>query len=129
MYNTDNNVYPETWYGAGYQKGLIRLTTPIAYLTSLPNDIFGNRRVYIGPNSQPMYIWNNRTGEAWYFYWGGQWGIIQSLGPMGPNYPGSPAEYWTISNLEYDPTNGIMSPGRIERFVPGGLKLEDTLPK
>ena len=128
-YSVDENAYPDTWFGFGTgTMGLIRLTTPIAYITSIPNDIFGNKSIYTGPTGTPCYIWNNRTGDAWYVYWGDRWGIIQSLGPQGAGWSGNGSVYWAMSNMEYDPTNGTVSAGRIQRLVPGSLKLEDTLP-
>lgn len=122
-YFTDNGKYPEDYaeirpvgtHGQG------RLTTPIAYLTSIPLDVFGG------------YI-DDETGKRVVVYTLGtapdesptRW-MLASSGPNGIDetspafeYPGySPQIFDNPSSgyryMRYDPTNGTVSPGDIIR--------------
>ena len=116
-YFVDANRYPP-----GHRSAAI--TSPISYLTSMPIDVFGKKEIYQDAITQlPLYHWTNRTGNNFGRYTGA-WGVLQSWGPVGPSLNASTASaYWARTNeMEYDPTNGTVSDGRIVRFIPGNLK-------
>ena len=95
------------------------LTTPIAYISSFPLDVFTQATYRWGkPGAYWWYNWFERYGRPmkfsdpaypWFYGQEYQWGIWC----MGPD---------TIANgyLYYDPTNGTVSPGDIIRMGPGG---------
>jgi prepilin-type N-terminal cleavage/methylation domain-containing protein len=106
MYRVDNNVAPANLPNGDAP---FTLTTPLAYITSIPRDVFrtddpagpqplsyDNVRVYVDantPNWPPTDL--NRYGD-WRFY---------SFGPQREDIPYIP----------YDPTNGTVSFGAILR--------------
>lgn len=123
-YHVDNKLYPEDYaeyrpQGAGY--GMGRLTSPIAYISSIPLDPFKgyiddqNGRLIVSytlgtaPDDQPS-----------------RW-MLTSAGPNQVDetspafeYPGYSADIFDnpasgFSYLRYDPTNGTVSPGDIIR--------------
>lgn len=127
-YAVDNGRYPVDWdnnFAAGEvtQIGLITVTTPIAYITSFPLDVFS---VMKNPNSNE-YQPNFEIASCEYAY------CIYSL---GPNYveefdgndawpdgvidaqPGRKGEMYTgtINMRPFDPTNGVVSDGDIHRL-------------
>ncbi len=122
QYRLDNNAYPSYSPGiSGRMTRLIRLTTPTAYLSSLPYDQFRPRDL------------TSREGDV-YPYWpveiadekrtsGGfahmprvrdAKGTFILLG-AGPNglYEPSTAEGALGIHMEYDPSNGLVSIGDI----------------
>jgi len=123
-------VYPDNWCLAGQ----IFLTTPIAYMSSLPPDPFATQ----DPNWKGMW-WENDANRRRFIpdtegidlgtpgdigYYGGltvnghsrwDWALI-SYGPdmkTNNNLPGSQPFF-----MEYDPTNGTVSWGDIHRVGP-----------
>jgi type II secretion system protein G len=137
-YFVDNNHYPETcdFSLVPNSRGLVRVTTPIAYLASLPLDVFGKPTWYVHPvTKQPIYIWIRRDGRLESMpagLYNAEWGSLISWGPgAGP----APADYnagsayWSNSAVvEYDPTNGTISNGRIMRVVPGNKTWAEAFP-
>jgi type II secretory pathway pseudopilin PulG len=122
-YRVDNHAYPATWVTGipdgwplpwGYR--LVPLTTPIAYITSVPLDGFqipenihynyddtaSLRKVYSGSSGLPSY-WFVNGGELNTYEW-----QIVSKGPDRTLGWGEP----------YDPSNGTISYGDIIRFGP-----------
>ncbi|MDX2175827.1 MAG: type II secretion system protein GspG [Candidatus Sumerlaeia bacterium] len=124
-YRVDENRYPNTRRGGNwllfYQR-LAFLTTPVAYITTLPQDPFADAGSTNNPQLAYDYldrpstlsllpaVWNPFPGngdaanKAW---------RILSLGPdqreslvLGPQ------------PVEYDPTNGTTSAGDIHRYGP-----------
>jgi len=144
-YSVDNNSYPvshrlsgETFTSSNYKSG--GMTTPIAYLTNTPVDIFGNvyfsDKVAVGltfnwnnrscndPYNDPSHVCNGNVDTNWNTQ--GQWGVLQSGGPASPTKSDSAAgqAYWDATSLSagevvYDPTNGTISFGRLVRVIPG----------
>lgn len=139
-YMVDNNVYPERYVDGmvlpalgtqAVQMG--RITTPIAYLSSLPQDIFAKNYQY--PNNaidywdsrqvrqfiasrwgRPVYNWAEEVPD---FGW-----LLVSAGPDGAigaptrhylDYPDQGDARGTLYGI-YDPTNGTVSFGNIFRF-------------
>ncbi len=74
--------------------GVPELTTPIAYLSTYPNDIF---RLRLGRSESLMYG-VCVSGSPYYYFW--------SLGPDQANQ---------MAVLLYDPTNGTASTGDLKR--------------
>ena len=126
MYYGDYNAYPpEYLMGIPYPetspdsirsvRSEAHLTTPIAYIASVPSDIFSNNWE---PSCYWYYNWLERYGKTinpstrepcpWYNVQAA-YGIMS----LGPDYLGS----WPVA---YDPTNGTISEGDIVRFGPGG---------
>ncbi len=129
----NNNKYPPEYHTVYqpptcYEKTQAHLTTPIAYITSIPKDTFASRR-------KPTWGWY--TDLYWYYNWLERYGhminvnkapystagqvpwydadtawMLTSLGPdLEPNFP-----------IPYDTTNGTVSVGDITRFGPGGQR-------
>ena len=126
-YYIDSNAYPpEYLFGFGYpeivrvQKSQSHLTTPIAYITSIPLDVFKPLRTEWEPSLYWYYNWLEREGDLinvntnyggicpWYNEPAG-W-VFTSL---GPDYD---ADFPRI----YDATNGTISDGDLSRLGPGG---------
>lgn len=124
-YRTDNNHYPETYVTTRWQR-FIMLTTPIAYISSVPRDPFN-----VVNDGDNLVDWNPRH----FFY---KMGATPLTGPSryalssnGPDldedsvpikaYPGFS---WTVflgndqdfDYMIYDPTNGSVSSGDIWRL-------------
>lgn len=147
-YIIDNNQYPETDLGIvplsqGYLS-YYRITTPIAYLTSIPSSPWSekygtegaanpkiaseiNGYLYVrrlnqqGTDDDPNYLTDRRV----YVFQGGlipsaqlrrgEW-LLKSVGPNNRDDRAAPPE--GLGNLArlYDPTNGTVSDGDIVQF-------------
>lgn len=97
------------------------ITTPIAYLTSIPNEVFSKGDV------QPYAYWSANLNDAMkfspiYFYLldekrtKGRWALF-SRGP-DVDYEAAIEEGGGGLLLHYDPTNGTVSNGDLMRFGP-----------
>lgn len=140
-YNVDHNAYPtyhytdtytSPWgpeiaftfggtgaYGTGNETpfdGNPQLTTPIAYITTLPLDPF-----FVGSGDAPpdaywfMYVnwpysFRNTTPSQWVLKAYGAWRL--SSGGPDKSRGNAPGDNW---NILYDPTNGTISLGQIHR--------------
>lgn len=130
-YRTDNDNYPEgydTWdISNPDREPLCVITTPIAYLTSVPRDIFFTGAGYI--DSQ-----YTKSGPKPYWYWGIprkdvnfglDGGMLRQcgwrLGSAGPDtrHGAGGTDIYEINWIDYDPTNGTISRGEIMRWGPG----------
>jgi len=138
-YRIDYNRYPS---GNWYHEPFNHLTTPVAYLSSVPVDVFFRDRSEddlpgIGSTwfwhldsyiygrwdlgaAIPWGTWNNRTyaenyrqGKIWFIVSRGPNRIFD--GVLNPSILQPP---YTLGETEYDPTNGSVSRGDIERFGP-----------
>jgi prepilin-type N-terminal cleavage/methylation domain-containing protein len=103
-----------------------RLTTPVAYLTALPRDLFpGTRTGLAARTAAPYFYMHNYACEYL--------GKTQAEGHVQAHFralTGSPrAVVWTVwcfgpdldddhGILLYDPTNGTLSDGDLQRFGP-----------
>ncbi len=122
-YYADNNAYPEDYaefeLAGGYGQG--RLTTPIAYISSVPRDVFGG---YIDSSNGKHIITYTLGTEPdanpsrWMLTSSGPNRIDECSPTFG--YPGyspdifdNPASGYLY--LRYDPTNGSVSAGDIIR--------------
>ena len=133
-YHVDNSEYPLTAetpalyptspfnrIGGGYYAYAGRLSTPIAYISSAPVDLFMNHR------PKP----DNSIGWEYYEYWsepscgfdmiditrGGNNSIKYVLWSWGPDQDAD-GFYAQDPRSVYDPTNGTISDGNIYRFGP-----------
>ncbi len=142
-YRIDNNGYP-TSYNRSPLKGSTLsqadrrlLTTPIAYLDSIPDDIFRKiaglaNAAYIlstaGYQADGKWSYNVHPRDAWMTF------------SFGPDNTNSTSGYrslpWVAQNesktppvagdgIRYDPTNGTVSDGDIYRFA-GQAKTRDN---
>ena len=117
-YAADNNAYPYCNPAAdhAYLTDISVLTTPIAYMTSLPQDVFMNteaeqrKRYY---RYYPIAYWRLFYPSLQLQEW--RW-IVMSNGPnLRPDISRENAEdaiagdFWML----YDPSNGTVSPGDI----------------
>ncbi|MEI7634933.1 MAG: prepilin-type N-terminal cleavage/methylation domain-containing protein [bacterium] len=148
FYNSIWNGGGKKWPGGGTMSQkevdnymvLQRITTPIAYMASTPNNVYGNHtfaNAYVGT---PAY-W-------WYVYWGAEWkqnmmdfypnnpkykdrGAIWSVSSTGPDRVDNLGGYLIfgeetlnattglgLAGCLYDPTNGTMSAGDVVRIGP-----------
>jgi prepilin-type N-terminal cleavage/methylation domain-containing protein len=113
---------------------LYALTTPVAYITSIPDNVFPNQ----------LWGLHGYPWEKWYQYWGKQWKedmisygapdtervwSITSVGPdrtdnggswliFGEDYVNSSFDPDLGYGCLYDPTNGTISAGDIVRMGP-----------
>lgn len=126
-YYVDNNAYPVP--GDAFYMGLdvnwdvrqMRMTTPIAYITSLPRDAFGSNHEH---NPHGLYDFEVHGGIQ------GNWFLQDPPGPIlnmpievyirswGPDQD---QEFppWSVTHSVYDPTNGTISRGDIWALLPG----------
>jgi type II secretory pathway pseudopilin PulG len=117
-YNVDNNAYSQPDYDNQHQPVFPHiLTTPIAYMTTLPCDTFSPD----GKQQFHYYTGLVESEDTTKPYW-----IIAGLGPdqkidievtrYNPQYPDWGERY--IIAKSYDPTNGTTSQGDIIRTGP-----------
>ena len=127
-YYVDESAYPLEYYrwgNPGTEQGrlakvYVNLTTPVAYMTSIPQDPFETSSA--NPTYYIYYNWLERTGRQVNivsdYHMDAPWfdryisGCVISLGPSR-FMPGS------YGIMVYDPTNGTISNGCITRLFPG----------
>ncbi len=124
-YRVDVNRYPEAAPGGfflPFGERLIPLTTPVAYITDVPDDVF---RQVLRPDDPAFDYIDYETTKIFVF-----------LRPIWEPFPGFPSDNkrgWHLSSagpdqlealslpgtaLAYDPTNGTVSDGDIHRYGP-----------
>lgn len=120
-YEVDNDIYPyyDNPLDTDYQHLSHYLTTPVAYLSSLPQDVFFNLDA---PGVvQPVKIYYHYLTEDY------KTGVVQHRltadGIDSPNtewmvYSLGPDRLEDLGKLIYDPTNGTVSNGDILRIGP-----------
>lgn len=137
-YCVDHNHYPPAWDWAYSEEALIRITTPVAYMSTLLSDLFNPNKVLWNTMTDPpggryaddttliagLYVYmsfpeitrNTATAFQRDFqnFTGRAW--VHTMGwqmrSMGPNLKDD-------VNVPYDATNGTISVGDIARFGPG----------
>lgn len=155
-YRVDNNQYPfpddvqggfltssdapRTFYETKFP---VRITSPIAYLTRLADDVFRNlaetSETYLPYHYSTRHYADHRSLEAgtpefdalsfamlgsvnkgieWYFLSHGP-DNDHDAGPSGGGTPGLPGHITGDGVLPYDPTNGTLSNGDLIMFGPG----------
>jgi type II secretion system protein G len=135
-YAVDNNSYPLGYtddQGAEIASGnwdpLDQVTTPVAYITSVPTDPLFLK-------SSPGYaVWfTGGYGEAPYWYWNippddPNFGLLagtvrnsawrlSGAGPDGEHGQGLDGEPYELNWIYYDPSNGTVSVGEVMRWGP-----------
>jgi len=136
-FRVDNQRYPRAELNMSLGRRLTSLTTPVAYLTSLPADPFfrETRAGVAGFESHYVYASGNIYFGTISAYDSTTYiGSIYSLASRGPdgtiNFGGycmaHPVAVAQKSHLRgaYDPTNGTISDGDIFRLSPGTLGAE-----
>lgn len=136
MYRLDNGAYP---YGDYSVFGCIRITTPVAYIASLPKDPFIPLEPWHDYSPYYFYFSASPTGDdpnavaAWSGFVAD---YLTNILVNGPGDRSTPANYlrglqarWQIRtmgpdkvgnwSLPYDATNGTKSQGDITLFGPG----------
>lgn len=129
MYAVDYSVYPgDCWETRGWKDEMlsryVELTTPVDYLTSIPEDPF--RTFWLYPDKHATYTY---AGQWWQSVAGGgglEFTSIWVLVGMGPDTFDNNGEWATVLNIAeeirlmflYDPTNGTVSSGDIVRWGP-----------
>jgi len=114
QYRLDNNAYPLDAFNQA-PVGLVMLTTPVAYMSSLPEDIF-KPEILLEQMDPGGGLWlelGTDTGQEKVV---GSWLLI-SAGPDGADdTDGHPAFPFGTVMWEYDPSNGLNSTGDILRM-------------
>lgn len=131
-YRTDNQKYPHRSDNDFAMRRLNMLSSPISYITSVPRDPFGGSRgidefnyawhqdAYFfdtwdkpttwwpfGTNASRTYAEAYKRGCLWFLAGRGPDRKISAYNDLGP-----------LKETTYDPTNGTVSFGDIERFGP-----------
>lgn len=122
-YRVDNNLYPEDYAATTPRRtGLGRLTSPIAYISSVPDDALGGYYSSAEKVQVRSYSLGSSPEES-----PSRWALT-SAGPDRKDssvplydYPGYREDIWEnplsgYSYFRYDPTNGTVSPGDIFRL-------------
>jgi type II secretion system protein G len=134
-YRVDNATYPPASrrFGTGWIRTSViaryaRLTTPVSYITSIPEDPFfvgagtlvptawgGNVYDYFERDVSPLVTnpWgpgSSLVNSVWF---------VNSFGPDRLNDGGNRPDGF-YNHLVYDPTNGTVSAGDVTRWGPGG---------
>ncbi len=105
--NTSNNGGDYRTFGSGLRLCLTPLTTPVAYITSIPTDPFIANLTW--PETYVYYCDMIQRGPSWGGYSVGLW--YWGLWSFGPNSHTDWGEF-------YDPSNGTVSNGDVHRFGP-----------
>ncbi len=134
-YSVDYTKYPINEWAPiiGSAASLRRLTTPIAFITNIPKDVF---RLTLPEKFSGANAAKNANGIAYFEYWNYRtedgWDVYGwSLRSMGPDSDldlcgapiDAPGESVSPLNGIYDSTNGTISNGDIIRFG-GGASLQ-----
>jgi len=138
-YRVDNNQYPPAMFLAGRVETLEDrwrfVTTPIAYITSIPPDPFGDQDAQ---ESFPAPPWKYRTfdfvakvpvpppnNDGFFDFLYSNYGKqgLWYVASQGPNQVPELTISASLAGLPYDPTNGTISGGDIVRIGPGGEQL------
>jgi type II secretion system protein G len=127
-YRLDNNMYPPTPDVSAYMRyaRLAKLTTPVAYMSSVPLDPFRSRIVHemldsAYPLWDPDYADSVKEGTVFDFLpeeknRKGRW-VLHGAGPdqdYEPDTGGGGSGFIIV----FDPSNGLSSDGDIDRFGP-----------
>ncbi len=127
MYYLDNRKYPpyqDPWGRGGQSRWrLNHLSTPVAYISSIPSDVFASEQAdpvswawhldsYIYAEMSDWGLWNRSYKEA--ADRGQKWFLVS----RGPNLLHDALTNTSNNETTYDPTNGTKSRGDVERFGP-----------
>lgn len=105
------------------------LTTPVAYITSIPTDVFQTDKPVVPGKPQKSYNATFGPVPRYYVYKPPSWPLEGwSMRTMGPDRDwdlvGDPADNESVQNNGYyDPTNGTLSNGDLLRFGGDAYKI------
>ena len=130
-YRIDNAEYP-IGYTAGPQTSwdpLTALTTPVAYITTVPKDPFWlptspgyNIYLYPGGGPGPYWYWQIPQDDPNFGLQAGYWKHeawrVAGAGPDGRHGDGTNGQVYELNWIDYDPSNGTVSIGEIMRWGP-----------
>jgi type II secretion system protein G len=146
-YHVDNNHYSPMFGPGGlmfYEARYRFLTTPISYITKVPEDIFGRKFSTTDPNRPRPPEVDIYNPTSLFDYWTLEGALGISPNPAQPhNFPWNSSNYeyqlrsfgpdllyeganiyttgpWAGTVIQYDPSNGTVSRGDILRWGPGG---------
>jgi prepilin-type N-terminal cleavage/methylation domain-containing protein len=127
-YNVDNTAYPPFGVPPGdfasYDMWVVqsRLTTPVAYIRSIPLDMFHYTDSYDGSRTITPYVYvqsdagfpdedDPTNPDLWHYE--RKWFIMSNGPDMDNDHEGA-----TPIPSQYDPSNGVVSDGDIYRYGP-----------
>lgn len=120
QYFLDWNSYVEDhdWPSGGAdERGLFRLTFPMAYMSSLPNDAFSSSSIKNWVEDNPTFEFGSGNAQKAGQQWPAQAYIIISAGPNHvEEVEGNDGFPFNTIIKSYDASNGIKSDGDIVRF-------------
>ena len=123
-YKVDNGIYPDYNHPLDvilvYEHFLpFSLTTPVSYITTIPQDIFSTAhpRSPSSPIKQPYYYFTEDFSQG---------DVTGTLALNGTNVPEAKWLLWSYGpdlfnnggTPLYDPTNGVISIGDLDRYGP-----------
>ncbi len=114
QYRLDNNAYPLDAFNQN-PLGLIMLTTPVAYMSFLPADIFKPEQMIdrFDPGGGRWLELGTDTGQNRVL---GCWLLISAAPDGDDDTDGHPAWPFGTTMWEYDPSNGLNSNGDLLRM-------------
>ncbi len=126
MYQIDNNSYP--WGGGTIWASYFiypRLTTPVSYLATIPQDVFVLKSEAQRPEEHGLWYpgWNVYQVVKQGWTWGGD--TVKNAVASGSHMltvSSGPDKHEDISSTglnSYNTSNGLLSDGDIYRFTPG----------
>lgn len=109
QYRLDNNTYPLDAFNQA-PIGLVMLTTPVSYMSSLPVDIFKPEQFIetVDPGGGRYLELGTDTGQERVV---GSWLLISAAPDGADNTNGHPAWPFGTTTWEFDPSNGLNSTG------------------
>ncbi len=119
QYYLDNNSYVEDhdFPSDSSQRGLFRLTTPISYMASLPQDAFGGGPAGNWSEGNETFEFGSGSASKAGRQWPAQAYIIISAGPdRQEEVSGNDGFPFGTTIRSYDTTNGLTSSGDIVRL-------------
>lgn len=119
QYFLDWNSYVEDhdWPSDASQRGLFRLTSPMAYLSSLPQDAFSSGSAHNYSEQNPNFEFGSGNARDASKAWPNQAYIIISAGPdRAEQVDGNDSFPFGVTILTFDASNGLKSGGDIVRM-------------
>ncbi len=120
QYFLDNNTYVEDhdWPSGGVdERGLFRLTTPVSYMSSLPNDPFPSAVAQNWSEGNPTFEFGSGNATRPGTQWPAQAYLIISAGPdLDEEVSGNDGFPFGTIIYSFDASNGLNSAGDIVRM-------------
>ena len=119
QYFLDHNTYVEDhdWPSSSSQRGFFRLTTPVSYMASLPNDPFPSAMMKNWSEENPTFEFGSGNASIPGKQWPAQAYLIISPGPdLDENVSGNDGFPFGTEIRSFDVSNGLNSGGDIIRM-------------